>query len=552
METEKSIVRVSEVRLPKFVEQAYDSIEGMKQFANMLLESKLVPDSYYEKGLDKKPDYTKGKTSAVVIVLLQAQQLNVPPMTGLQHIVPVNGLLSIKGDLAKTMIFASGKLKKDSWKETVTGSIENEDMVVSITATREDNGITLTRTFSVDKAKRMGLWVTKQMVDSQDGWKHSKSAWWKTPDRMLNYRALGNIARDLFSDVLLNMYTTEEAQDIGKETSEVIETESGAKITIPDKEHSKARSSKMTDRVADKIPDNKFGEVKKDNIQEAEVINEDPKNVPEEYTERNKVAVESRPGYEPETSLDNVMDAMKTPEKKEISPFKAEKGSVEYLDGKEVKRDEHPEAESKDDAIIDGHWTLKQMEGMDTAILLKMVMEDMDMMEGCETIGGKNTNKKLREIIFAHQEGKLDLHVAPYLKANEEREKQEAASAVSKEPPVNTQAGEIPLNKEFDKAKEDKKVDDFLNKAPLQKKETPTVPQEAGNKYGMIISETVPRDFSEVKVIFNKMMGVTPQITTPKYMELIVKIGLQAKYADKETFLKQATKEEIDLLLNAN
>ena len=533
METEKSLVRVSEVKLPKFVEDAYDTIEGMKQFANMLLESKLVPDHFYEKGVDNKPDYTKGKVPAVVVVLLQAQQLAIPPMTALQHVIPVNGLLSIKGDLAKTMIFASGKLRKDSWKETVTGTIEEENMVVTITATRDDNGVTLTRSFSVDKAKRMGLWVTSAMASGTDGWKWKKSAWYKTPDRMLNYRALGNLARDLFSDVLLNMYTTEEAQDIGKETSEVIETESGAKITIPDKEHSKARSTKMTDRVADKIPDNKFGEVKKDNIQEATVIEE--KNFSSNAPEAN-----------------NPIHAEKINEIAENeSPFKADKGSVEYLDGKEVKRDgENIEAKEE----VPGQYTLEGMEKMDTEILKKMVMDDMDMMEASEMIGSKNTNKKLREIIFAHQEGRLAEHVAPYLKDNEEKQKSFEASqallhATRPEPPADTTKGEIPVNKLFDKQKEDAKIDAFLDKAPL-KKEEPKV--EAGNKYGIIISEATPRDFSDVKQIFNKMMGVTPQITTPRYMELAQKLGYLPLYADKETFIKNASVAEIDLLLNSN
>jgi len=538
MEAEKGLVRTSDVRLPKFVEQAYDSIEGMKQFANMLLESKLVPDSYYEKGQDNKPDYTKGKTSAVVIVLLQAQQLAVPPMTGLQHIVPVNGLLSIKGDLAKTMIFASGKLKKDSWVETVTGTIEDENMVVTITATREDNGITTSRSFSVDKAKRMGLWVTSTQANSADGWKFKKSAWFKTPDRMLFYRCLGNLARDLFSDVLLNMYTTEEAQDIGKETAEVIETESGAKITIPDKEHSKARSTKMTDRVADKIPDNKFGEVKKDNIQDAEVI-----------TNEGQVFIKGQPASEVKESIASELA-------KEDSPFIPSKGSVAYMDGKKVL-DTTKEVEKTPEAVPlkYGDLTLEVMEKMDTKILLQMVMDDMDMMESSEIIGGKNTNLKLRKIIFAHQEGSLAEHVAPYLKANEEREKQEAASAIGKEPAANTQAGEIPLNKAFDVQKPENKqeqIDAFLDKAPLKKTEVPTVPQEAGNKYGIVIPAETPRDFSIVKGLFNKLMGITPQITTPAYMTLISNIGLQAKYADKETFLKLASVDEINKLLNAN
>jgi hypothetical protein len=494
----------------------------MKQFANMLLESKLVPDSYYEKGLDKKPDYTKGKTSAVVIVLLQAQQLNVPPMTGLQHIVPVNGLLSIKGDLAKTMIFASGKLKKDSWVETVTGTIEDENMVVTITATREDNGITLTRTFSVDKAKRMGLWVTKQMVESADGWKYQKSAWSKTPDRMLNYRALGNISRDLFSDVLLNMYTTEEAVDIDRDVTEVIETESGAKITIPDKEHAKQRSGKMTDRVADKIPDNKFGSVKNENIPEAEVI------------------VDKLPEKKEEI----------IPENTDESPFKAERGSYSSDQNTPPENNEpvNNEAEVKEE-LIPGAWTLKQMEEMDTPILLKIVMEDMDMMEASEIIGGKNTNKKLRELIFAHQNNRLDAHVAPYLKKepivtgdgcgnNMEADVIEA----------DVSRGEIPVNKGFDKQTSTEQIDAFLD-APVKKEET------GSNKYGLTISpfnKGEGRDFAETKNLFNLLAGVTPGINANRYLELAGKKGILAAFPDKEIFCKNATVKMVNELLDSN
>jgi hypothetical protein len=506
MENERSIVRVSDVKLPKFVEQAYDSIEGMKQFANMLLESKLVPDSYYEKGVDNKPDYTKGKTSAVVIVLLQAQQLNVPPMTGLQHIVPVNGLLSIKGDLAKTMIFASGKLKKDSWQETVNGSIENEDMVVTITATREDNGITTSRSFSVDKAKRMGLWITSTQVNSTDGWKYKKSAWYKTPDRMIFYRCLGNLARDLFSDVLLNMYTTEEAVDIDRDVTEVIETESGAKITIPDKQHSQSRSTKITDRVAAKIPDNKFNPIGEE-TQFTEVVDEPAANVPDPV--------------------------------KEESPFIADKGSVEYMDGVEVSREGVPA--SIQGAMTDGKLTLEEMEKMETSVLLKIINDDMDMMEAMEMIEGKNTNKKLRMIIFASQNGTLAEHVAESLPKPEAKEETGSAQEEVK-------TDEIPVNKMFDQPKGQSPVDNFLEDAPEKTK-------DSANKYGIDVPEYDKgdsREFSTVKALFNKLMGVTPQITTPRYMEISQKIGLFTRYPDKEMFLKFATVAEINLLLNSN
>lgn len=509
-EQKQGLVKSAETRLPKFVEDAYESVEKMERFAEILLNSKLVPFHFFEKLPDGKPDFTKGKVPAVVAVLIQGYQLQLPPLTALQHIIPVNGLLSIKGDLAKSMIFNSGKLKPGSWLEEESGSIEAGDYMVKITATRSDNGQTLSRSFSVGQAKRAGLWITEQQVNGQDGWKYKSSAWWKYPSRMCNYRALGFIARDMFPDVMAGIYTTEEAMDIPKDVTETIETESGAKITIPDKEHAQKRSGKMTDRVADKIPENKFGEVKKDNIQEATVM-EDTVNVPD------------------------------PPVRTDESPFKTEKGSVEYMDGKEVKRDEKTEEHKEEVSVQTGKYSLKQLEDTDTKILLQMVNDDTDMIEACEMIGGKNTNRKLREIVFAHQEGKLAEHVAPFMDKNEQA------------PPTG---GEMQPNKDFDKqgAKtledKEKEIDDFLDTKPKIKE-----PVKTGNKYDLEIPEFDKgnsREFSVAKNLFNKFMGIEPQITTPRYLTLAEKLNFLTKYPDKERFVKEATTKEINDLLNAN
>jgi hypothetical protein len=500
METEKSLVKSSEVKLPEFVENAYRTIEGMKQFATILLESRIVPDHFYEKGVDNKPDYAKGKTSAVMVVLIQAQQLSIPPMTALQHVIPINGLLSIKGDLAKTMIFSSGKLRKDSWKETVTGSIEGEDMVVTISATREDNGLSLTRTFSVEKAKRMGLWITSQQVNGQDGWKFKKSAWYRTPDRMIQYRALGFLARDLFSDVLNNMYTTEEAVDINLETAEIISTDSGATITIPDKEHAQKRSGKMTERVADKIPENKFKPV-----QDATII--EPVNMTV---------------IQPEVKNESM------PQEKKVddSPFKADKGSIEYMKGVKVIRDETGKIVNEDEiyaakAKESGSDPDKKKEGtcsegdlMDMKVeeLLKIVNADMDMMEAMQLIPGKNTNKKLRGLILAHQDGRLTEYTAPFLSDNKEENE-----------------GTLKPDAEGEKA--------------------------SGNKFGLIpppFDKGQTREFSTCKTFFNVLSGLNPPINTNRYIELAIKTGIIGTYPDKETFCKLATNLEINALLNEN
>lgn len=507
-EQKQGSVKPAETRLPKFVEDAYESVEKMEKFATILLNSRLVPYHFYEKLPDGKPDFAKGKTPAVVAVLIQGYQLQLPPLTALQHIIPVNGLLSIKGDLAKSMIFNSGKLKSGSWVEEETGSIDEGNLIVKITATRADNGQTLSRSFSVAQAKRAGLWITEQQVNGQDGWKYKSSAWWKFPSRMINYRALGFLARDMFPDVMAGIYTTEEAMDLPKDVTEIIETESGATITIPDKEHAQKRAGRLTERVADKIPDNKFGEVKKDNIQEAQIVE------PEKKIESEKQMPEVNTGL-----IANVLNAVSGVE----SPFIPGRGSVEYMDGKEIKRDEPP--------LKEGQLTLKQMEEMDTKVLLDMVNADMEMMEAAGIMPGKNTNRKLREIIFAHQNGRLANLIEPF-----------------KMHPAEENAGEgLFPNKDFDNQQTNHSVPE-----PIKE---PEPVAEPGNKYNL---EVLPfdkgqeREFSTYKQLFNKFMFITPQITTPRYMELSEKLGFDKKYPNKETFLKYATVDEINLLLNTN
>jgi hypothetical protein len=486
METEKALVKSAETRLPKFVEDAYDSVEKMERFAKILLDSKLVPNYFYEKLPDGKSDFTKGKTPAVVAVLIQGYQLQLPPLTALQHIIPVNGLLSIKGDLAKSMIFNSGKLKPSSWVEEETGSIENGDLVVKITATRSDNGQTLSRSFSVAQAKRAGLWITEQQVNGQDGWKFKSSAWWKYPARMINYRALGFLARDMFPDVMAGIYTTEEAMDLPKDTTEIIETPDGNKITIPDKEHSKARSEKMTERVADKIKDPGFGEITQ-TIMQPTVVNVSNETV-------------------------NVPDP----------PIIPEKGSVEVMDGKEVHREPK-----------EGELTLAAMEKMETDALKKIIMENIEMIEAMNLNPSKNTNKKLREIILAHQEGTLAEYMKEFM-----------TNRPSDFPEANTQGGEIPINKDFDKASKEL----FLGEAEVKEK-------ISTNKYEIEVppfDKGDQRDFASTKQLFNLMAGLSPSLNNPRYLELAGKKGILAAFPDREAFCKFATVAMINELLDSN
>jgi hypothetical protein len=482
-ESKTGLVKTAETRLPKFVEDAYESIEKMEKFADILLRSKLVPHHFYEKLPDGKPDFTKGKTPAVVAVLIQGYQLQLPPLTALQHIIPVNGLLSIKGDLAKSMIFNSGKLKTGSWVEAEEGSIDHEDLIVSITAERSDNGQRLTRSFSVAQAKRAGLWIPISKTTGSDGWKYLASAWWKFPARMINYRALGFIARDLFPDVMAGIYTTEEAADLPSDQTLVIDQGNGVTLAIPDKGFAEERSKKTTGRAVDKIAEKKF----------------------EPITE-----VKSEP------VLENI-EAFE-----EASPFKAEKGSVEYMDGIPISRDGNPVTDTQTES---GNLSLATMTEMETSDLLNLINENTDMIEALDTIPGKNTNKKIREIIFAYQNGTLADHVVK----NSPNES-------------DIKSSDIQPNKDFEKVP-DKKED-------LIKPESKDL-----NRYNMNIpafDKGEERDFKTTKELYQAMINIKPRLDNERYLQLAKDIPEFSRFANKESFCRYATVTEVCKLLDEN
>lgn len=483
-EENKGLVKSGETRLPQFVEDAYQTIEKMEGFANILLKSKLVPNHFYEQLPDKKPDFSKGKVESVMAVLIQAYQLDIPPLTALQHIVPVNGLLSIKGDLAKSMIFNSGKLKSGSWKEEEFGSIEEGNLVVKITASRSDNGQMITRSFSAEKAKRAGLWITETQANGTDGWKYRTSAWWKYPERMINYRALGFLARDLFPDVMAGIYTTEEAMDIPTDQTVIVDQGNGVTLQIPDKGFAEERSKKITGRAVEKIEgkDQAFTPVDEDKatIVESESLTQHPGPGNVENDEAGSEVIEG----------DNVL-------------------------------------------------SIEQMMSMETEDLLKIIHGNNEMVEAMMLIPGKNTNKKLREIIFAYNEGTLDAHVGDNIPDKSE-------AVINGRPDVSP--GESPDNSEI-------QPNNNFESAEGNKEELIQPDVTELNKYQMDIpafNKGNERDFVAVKELYQNLLSIKPRIDNERFIELQKGVPDFANFKNKEDFCKFATIEEVCKLLNKN
>jgi hypothetical protein len=215
---------------PAFVQDATNSLGKMEAYATMLIKSGLVPKHFYELDQYRNPikdsnGVPKGNTAAVIMTIQHGLELGMSITQSLQQIVPVNGLMSVKGDAAKALIMKSGLCKE--WIEEEVGS--GDDFGLKITSTRKD-GQKISRTFTIKDAKRAGLWIDDAMVAKNEKLRHSP--WYKYQSRMLRYRALGFMARDLYGDVLQNMYTEDEARDLNEDNTVMI-TPDGmtAKIT---------------------------------------------------------------------------------------------------------------------------------------------------------------------------------------------------------------------------------------------------------------------------------------------------------------------------------
>lgn len=154
------------------------------QFSEMLANSTMVPRAY------------QGKPQDIMVCVQWGMELGLAPMQALQNIAVINGKPSVYGDAMMALVQASPVC------EGVDESIEGEGTTnpVAVCIARRKGRSPVTIRFSVEDAKRAGLWG-------------KQGPWQAYPKRMLQMRARGFALRDAFPDVLKGLITAEEAQD---------------------------------------------------------------------------------------------------------------------------------------------------------------------------------------------------------------------------------------------------------------------------------------------------------------------------------------------------
>jgi hypothetical protein len=170
------------------------SLKEALQLASLLSKSKLVPKGF------ENPD-------ACLVGILYGMEVGLSPIAALQRMAIIEGRPTIWGDAALALVQASGLLVSilEDIIESEIHKNSTPHFSAICTVKREGRSDPVTRSFSIEDAKRAGLW-------------QKPGPWKDYPKRMLMMRARAFALRDAFPDVLAGLYLREEFEGVEAET----------------------------------------------------------------------------------------------------------------------------------------------------------------------------------------------------------------------------------------------------------------------------------------------------------------------------------------------
>lgn len=150
-----------------------------------------------------------GGYEGIFAIAMYAREMGLPIMTslfgGMQNI---QGKITIAPQLMNSMIRKAGH----------TLDIQSSDIKCTIKGTRKDTGESNTVSFSIEDAKKAGIY---------------KNAWEKYPSDMCFARALSRLARRLFPDVIGMAYVEGEIEEVNHKKERPSKIEESPAIEIP-------------------------------------------------------------------------------------------------------------------------------------------------------------------------------------------------------------------------------------------------------------------------------------------------------------------------------
>lgn len=143
------------------------------------------------------PKDLRSKPGSIMVAIQHGIEIGLMPMQALQNVAPINGKPSIYGDAALAVCRAHPRFSK------IEERAPDEALKAQCgecTITTSDGG-RVTRRFSVEDAKRAGLWG-------------KQGPWTNYPGRMLQMRARSWAMRDALPEALKGIAIREEQEDV--------------------------------------------------------------------------------------------------------------------------------------------------------------------------------------------------------------------------------------------------------------------------------------------------------------------------------------------------
>jgi len=170
----------------------FSNFNDVLQFCTWISQSDIVPQAY------------KGKPADIFVAMSYGKEIGLPFMTSVQKIAIIGKRPALPSDIKLAMVRAKGLLEEH--REAKIEDIEKTG-IAWCEMKRKGLKDVMRHTFSVDNAKRAGLWERR-------GYNNAPTPWVNYPFRMLQLKPRDLCLRDLFGDVFFGMVSVEEAQEI--------------------------------------------------------------------------------------------------------------------------------------------------------------------------------------------------------------------------------------------------------------------------------------------------------------------------------------------------
>lgn len=343
---------------PGFVEDTTKTLENIEQYANIVLYNGDAPSHFYD-------NQGKPKVGTFVLAVQHGLEAGLTLSQSIQEVVPINNLMTLKGSAAKALVVNSDVC--EFWREQ-SGENDTDGYFHKIVSKRKDTGEEMERKFSVKKAKRAGLWVSDEAAKQNPKLKYKP--WYKYPDRMIMWRAIGYMVNDLYPDVIKGMKTQEYIEgEVTEEAKAEVVNEKGERTEIK-------TTDKSATETAEDLKEN-IGKPKKAKPKAEEPKEEKPEEKPEGEPEVHKNG--QADGSEVKGEGEQLADKMDN----EVEP-KGEKVTEEQPEQKEETEKESPQdpnkdAESESEPEQGGNTEEEQKPREDTP---KLSQADLDYMNG--------------------------------------------------------------------------------------------------------------------------------------------------------------------------